>query len=111
MCDFQSTCDVCGEFRQQFLLQLTRHDVSDQVGLEAGSVERIVRHCCDRRECIEAAEDPELWQLPLPEDFDPWAASDGAHFGLLEADDERAIGEACDDVEVDEAESVIASDS
>lgn len=64
-------CDVCGEERPAYLVQITRHDVSDQLCYEPGSIERVVRHCCDRRDCIEVAEDPENWQI-LPERRDTW---------------------------------------
>jgi hypothetical protein len=56
-------CEVCGDERPAYLVQLTRHDVSDQFGLDAGSLERIVRCCGDRRDCLEVAGDPVYWRL------------------------------------------------
>lgn len=106
MCDFRTTggpvmperlsdqpsplqfpCDVCGDERPAYLIQITRHDVSHQVGLEAGLVARTVRHCCDRRTCIDAAEDPEVWRI-APDGFDPWSAFDQQQYALAEACEE-----------------------
>ena len=69
-----SACEVCGDIRPSHLIQRTRHDVSESVGLDPGSLERIVRHCCDRRGCVEDAEDPDLWQC-APQGYDAWTAA------------------------------------
>lgn len=68
-------CDVCGEERPSYLVQITRHDVSHQVGLDAGTLAYTVRHCCDRRACVEAAEDPDNWRI-VTEARDAWEELD-----------------------------------
>ena len=68
-------CDVCGDERLVMLIMTTRHDVSDQLGLPPGSLERVVRHCRDSEDCLEAAGEPEHWRLPI-ELQDAWLAAD-----------------------------------
>lgn len=68
-------CDVCGEGRPEHLTATIRHDVSHQAGLPLGSLERVVRYCCDHGACIEAAEEPSNWQILFIELDEPIAAA------------------------------------
>jgi hypothetical protein len=58
------TCHVCGDERPDSMIAVAVHDLSADHGMPPGTIQRNVRYCADRRDCIRAAHEPTRWRMP-----------------------------------------------
>ena len=58
-------CSVCGEERTDEFISVQSFDVSGEMGLPPGHAHENVRHCNDRLNCIENAENARSWNVSV----------------------------------------------
>ena len=61
-------CECCDVERAVHLSMVTPHDLSADFDIPRGRLIRMVRHCRDRGECIDLADDVQNWRLASDED-------------------------------------------